>query len=52
MNENDKHLTAVDAIRCVWLAREAERRGDPQAAQRWQAKADAWLETEPGIRGG
>ena len=43
MNKNDKCRTAVDAIRCVYLARMCRKRGDDEAARRWQAKADAWL---------
>lgn len=41
--DGDENLTAVDVIRCVYLARAAQRRGDSASAQRWQAKADAWL---------
>ena len=44
MNNPDELLTAVDVIRCVWLARTAAKRGDDQSTRRWQAKADAWLE--------
>jgi hypothetical protein len=44
MNNRDESLTAVDVIRCVYLARAAANRGDYQAAQRLQAKADTWLE--------
>ena len=43
MNNRDEPLTAVDAIRCVYLARMCRKRGDHEAARRWQAKADAWL---------
>lgn len=43
MNSRIEPPTAVDVIRCVWLARTAARRGDHESAQRWQAKADAWL---------
>ena len=41
--DRDENLTAVEVIRCVYLARAAQRRGDSASAQRWQAKADAWL---------
>jgi hypothetical protein len=44
IHHTDDSLTAVDVIRCVYLARVAEKRGDQNAAQRWQAKADAWLQ--------
>ena len=49
MNEQrDGNLTAVEVIRCVYLARIAEKHGDIAAARRWQAQADTWLrETEP-----
>ncbi len=43
-DQTTEDLTALDVIRCVYLARIAEKRGDEGAAQRWQAKADAWLE--------
>lgn len=43
MNNHDESLTAIDVIRCVYLAREAAKRGDRQSARRWQAKAGAWL---------
>lgn len=42
-NTSDDNLSAVDVVRCVYLARTAARRGDADAARRWQAKADAWL---------
>ncbi len=42
---HDDILSATDVIRCVYLARTAQRRGDHQAAQRCQAKADTWLQT-------
>ena len=46
MNNHNEPLTAVDVIRCVWLAKTAAKRGDHESAQRWQAKADAWLERQ------
>ncbi len=42
-NTDDDNPSAVDVVRCVYLARTAARRGDADAARRWQAKADAWL---------
>ena len=44
INSQNEPLTAVDVIRCVYLARVAAKRGDRQSSRRWQAKADAWLE--------
>jgi len=43
MSNNEKPLTSVDAIRCVWLARTAAARGDHEACRRWQTKVDGWL---------
>lgn len=43
----DENLTAVNVIRCVYLARLACDRGDHAAARRWQAKADIWLRASP-----
>jgi hypothetical protein len=36
--------SSVDAVRCLYLARVAERAGRYQAAQRWYAKASEWLD--------
>ncbi|MCR4414353.1 MAG: hypothetical protein NUV77_18190 [Thermoguttaceae bacterium] len=50
MNENKQDeqeieiLSAVDAIRCLYLARELQRKGDLQAARRWEAAAQRWLQ--------
>lgn len=43
IRHNGQSLTAVDVIRCVYLARLAQTRGDVASARRWQAKADAGL---------
>ncbi len=43
MNVNGGVCSATDAIRFVYLARTARHRGDDEAAERWQAKADQWL---------
>jgi hypothetical protein len=43
IGKDDENLTAVDVVRCIYLARAAEKRGDRATARRWQAKADAWL---------
>jgi hypothetical protein len=44
MNPDYEIRTPIYVIRCVYLARVAAKRGDRQAARRWQAKVDAWLE--------
>ena len=36
--------SAVTAVRCLFLAMELRRLGQPHAADRWQAKAMSWLE--------
>jgi hypothetical protein len=43
MQDDPQANTAIDAIRCVYLARMSEQRGNPQAAQRWQRLADGWM---------
>ena len=51
MSTHHESLTAVEVIRFVYLARMAAKRGDREAAQRWQAKADTWLgRTQAGPR--
>ena len=47
MNTNDEAVTAVDVIRCVYLARMARQMGHDEAARRWQAKAERWLQAHP-----
>jgi hypothetical protein len=47
MNTNDEIRSPIDVIRCVYLARMAQRQGDNSAARRWQAKADDWLKKFP-----
>lgn len=37
-------ITAVEVVRYLFLAKELRRQGQPLAADRWQAKAMAWLE--------
>ena len=36
--------SAIDAVRCLYIARVAEQKGHPEAAQRWQEMADGWLD--------
>ena len=43
MNTDDEIRSSIDVIRCVYLARMAQRQGNDHAAERWQAKADDWL---------
>jgi hypothetical protein len=43
MNDSTDAACAADIVRCLYLARVAERLGHPQAAQRWYEKADRWL---------
>jgi hypothetical protein len=38
-------FSAVDAVRCLYLAKVAERDGHEEAAERLRAKAAIWLNT-------
>jgi hypothetical protein len=42
-NDNPRANSAVDAIRCVYLARIAAQGGHQEAARRWRQMATAWL---------
>ena len=42
-NDNPRANSAIDAIRCVYLARIAAQGGHQEAARRWQQMATAWL---------
>jgi hypothetical protein len=44
MNDTLQANSAVDAIRCAYLARMAEQKGHLEAAQRWQRMATRWLD--------
>ncbi len=44
-SDDARACCATDAVRCLYLARVAERLGHPTAARRWYQKADRWLET-------
>jgi hypothetical protein len=35
--------SAIDAVRCLYLARVSKQRGHADAAQRWQQLAEGWL---------
>ena len=39
----EEPANAVEAVRYLFLAKELRRLGQTQAADRWQAKAAAWL---------
>lgn len=43
MHDTPQVNSAVDAVRCLYLARIAEQKGHPDAAQRWQQMASGWL---------
>jgi hypothetical protein len=43
MHDSPQVISAVDAVRCLYLAKVAEQRGHPDAAQRWQQMAARWL---------
>lgn len=36
-------VSAVDAVRCIFLARELRKLGHVEAAERWEAQAGDWL---------
>ena len=35
--------SAVEAVRCLFLARLLEKRGCPEAARHWEARATRWF---------
>ena len=43
MDDDIQVTSAVDAVRCLYLAREAQRRGEHEAARRWREQAAPWL---------
>jgi hypothetical protein len=43
MQDTPQVNSAIDAVRCLYLAKVAEQKGHPEAAQRWQQLADSWL---------
>ncbi len=45
MNDSTDAACATDVVRCLYLARVAQRLGHPVAAGRWLKKAERWLET-------
>jgi len=44
MSERTEVKTAVDAIRCLYVARTIERSGQRQAARRWYARVEEWMD--------
>jgi hypothetical protein len=44
MDDDGQVSSTQDAVRCLFLAREAERRGQFEVARRWREKADTWLD--------
>ena len=43
MHDNPEIRSAVDAVRCLYLARVAQREGHEQAARRMEGKATDWI---------
>ena len=43
MHDSPQVNSAIDAVRCLYLAKVAEQKGHPDAAQRWQQMATRWL---------
>ncbi len=44
MHDSPQVNSAVDAVRCLYLARVAEQKGNQTAAQRWHQMAVQWLD--------
>jgi hypothetical protein len=44
MHDNPPVNSAVDAVRCLYLAKVAEQKGHPDAANRWRQMANGWLD--------
>ncbi len=43
MHEWPAYISAVEAVQCLFLARELRKQGQAEAAARWEARAAAWL---------
>ena len=43
MHDSPQVNSAIDAVRCLYLAKVAEQKGHSEAAQRWQQMANGWL---------
>ncbi len=43
MNDSTDAACAADVVRCLYLARVAERLGHAEAARRWLKKTEQWL---------
>ena len=44
MSSDAQLSSAVDAVRCLYLARVTEQAGHHEAAQRWHAMAAEWID--------
>lgn len=44
MSEPTEVKTAVDAIRCLYVARIIEQSGHERAARRWYARVEEWMD--------
>jgi hypothetical protein len=44
MHDTPQINSAIDAVRCLYLAKVTEQKGHPDAAGRWQQMADGWLD--------
>jgi len=50
MQDSPQVNSATDAVRCLYLARVTEQKGQQEAARRWQQMAEGWLNRlEPAI---
>jgi hypothetical protein len=43
MHDSPQVNSAIDAVRCLYLAKVTEQKGHPDAAHRWQELATRWL---------
>ena len=50
MQDTPQVNSAIDAVRCLYLAKVTDQKGHPDAAHRWQQMATRWLNRlEPNI---
>ncbi len=45
MDNAENTMSSVDAVRCFYLARVLERKGEVEAARRWNEQAHRWVES-------
>ena len=50
MQDDPVANSAVEAVRCMFLARVLEKRGFSKAARHWEARAGGWLKKAEGGR--